>query len=319
MKKKVVVVVGATASGKTALGVDICKAFNGEVISADSMQIYKSLCISTAKPTPDEMQGIPHHLIDFLDVTEKYSVSDYCRDARAALEDIISRGKTPVIVGGTGLYIDSFISNTRFMEDAVSDDIREALKKESEEFGMDKLYSELREVDPEAAKTIHPNNKVRVLRALEVYRTTGKTISEQVALSHTEESDIEPLFIGIGYSDREKLYDRINRRVDLMLQAGLLEEAKSFFFQNPSKTSFNAIGCKELKPFIDGHCSLDICIDNLKKETRHYAKRQITWFKRNKNINWFYADLVERETMLNDIFSLINDFLGGDKCEEKKA
>lgn len=316
MKKKAIVVVGATASGKTALGVHIAKAFNGEVISADSMQIYKGMDIATAKPTPEEMDGIKHHLIDFVDVKEQYSVSNYCDDARAVFDEIIDNDKLPVIVGGTGLYIDSFLSNTRFLEAASSDAIRQELNLEAERDGIESLYEQLKVIDPEAAENIHPNNTVRVIRALEIYKTTGKTLTEQNRMSHAVESDIEPLYIGINYSDRENLYKRINLRVDLMLEAGLLDEAKAFFKLNPSKTAFNAIGYKELKPFIDDILSFNVCVENLKRETRRYAKRQITWFKRNKNINWIYADELSREEMLEAVDKLITDYLGGDIIEE---
>ena len=312
MKKKAIVIVGATASGKTGLGVHVARKFNGEVISADSMQIYKGMSIATAKPTVDEMQGIPHHLIDFLPVTEKYSVSSFCDDAKAVFDDIVSRGKLPVIVGGTGLYIDSFLSNTQFLENAGSDEVRERLKKEYEIHGIEKLYKDLCEIDPDAAKNIHPNNTVRVLRALEVYRAPGKTLTEQNQLSHNVESNIEPLYIAIGYRDREILYNRINKRVDIMLKNGLLDEAKEFFKMNPSVTAFKAIGCKELKPFIDGEADLDICIDNLKRETRRYAKRQLTWFKRNNRIHWLYADDKDSASVYSEAESLINEFLGGD-------
>ncbi len=316
MKKKAIVVVGATASGKTALGVHIAKRFNGEVISADSMQIYKGMDIATAKPTTEEMDGIKHHLIDFIDVQSQYSVSNYCEDAKEVFDKIIENDKLPVIVGGTGLYIDSFLSNTKFLEAASSDNIRKELLLEAEKNGVESLYEQLKVIDPDAAKNIHPNNTVRVVRALEIYRTTGKTLTEQNKLSHAVESDIEPLYIGINYADRENLYSRINLRVDLMLEAGLLEEAKDFFKMNPSKTAFNAIGYKELKPFIDGDLAFDVCVENLKRETRRYAKRQITWFKRNKNINWVYADKLSKEELLETVDNLINEYLGGDMIEE---
>ena len=316
MKKKAIVVVGATASGKTALGVHIAKRFNGEVISADSMQIYKGMDIATAKPTIEEMDGIKHHLIDFIDVQSQYSVSNYCDDAKVVFDKIIEKDKIPVIVGGTGLYIDSFLSNTKFLEAASSDNVRKELLLEAEKNGIESLYEQLKAIDPDAAKNIHPNNTVRVVRALEIYRTTGKTLTEQNKLSHAVESDIEPLYIGINYADRENLYSRINLRVDLMLEAGLLEEAKEFFKMNPSKTAFNAIGYKELKPFIDGVLTFDVCVENLKRETRRYAKRQITWFKRNKNINWVYADKLSKEELLEAVDELINDYLGGDMIEE---
>lgn len=307
---KTVVVVGPTASGKTALGIHICKKFNGEVISADSMQIYKGMSISTAKPSVEEQQGIPHHLIDFLDVDCQYSVSAFCNDARASFDNICSLNKLPVIVGGTGLYVDSFLTNTTFFDDASSAEVKAQLKSELSEKGIDYMYSRLVSVDPEAAQRIHPNNTVRVLRALEVYLTTGKTITEQARLSHSVESDIEPLFIGITYKDREKLYERINRRVDIMVQTGLWEEAKAFLEGAPFVTALNAIGCKELKPFFDGEKSQDECIEDLKRSTRRYAKRQLTWFKRNKNINWVYPD--ETENYVDFVDDLINKFLVGE-------
>ncbi len=309
LSKKAIVVVGPTASGKTALGVYIAKKFFGEVISADSMQIYKGMSISTAKPTTEEMGGVPHHLIGFLDITDKYSVSDYCRDARKAFDDITNRGKIPVFVGGTGLYVDSFLTNTKFIDDGFSREIRETLQKEAEEKGIDTLYEELKKIDPSAAEKIHPNNKVRVLRALEVYRATGETITRQAELSRVEASDIAPLYIGITYSNREKLYDRINKRVDIMLKNGLVDEAKSVFSSDYSITAFNSIGCKEIKPYLDGEKSLEECVDTLKKSTRHYAKRQLTWFRRNEKINWLYPDTVSNEDFYKNIDKLIYDYL----------
>ena len=319
MKKKAIVVVGATASGKTALGVHIAKRFNGEVISADSMQIYKGMDIATAKPTIEEMDGVKHHLIDFVDVRCQYSVSNYCNDAKLIFNKIVESNKLPVIVGGTGLYIDSFLSNTKFLEEASSDTVRDELLLEAEKNGIEALYEQLKVIDPVAAENIHPNNTVRVIRALEIYKTTGKTLTEQNRLSHTVESDIEPLYIGINYSDREILYNRINRRVDLMLEAGLLEEAKEFFKLNPSKTAFNAIGYKELKPFIDGDLSFEVCVENLKRETRRYAKRQITWFKRNKHINWVFPDKFSQEELFESVDKLISNYLGGDMIEEQNC
>ncbi len=313
---KVVVVVGPTASGKTSLAVKIAEEFNGEVISADSMQIYKGMNISTAKPTAEEMKGIPHHLIDFLDITDKYSVSDYCKDARKVLDSIISRGKLPVIAGGTGLYIDSFISNTQFLETGASYEIRDSLKKELEIRGADALYEELKSVDPLAAEQIHPNNIKRVLRALEVYRATGTTITKQAEDSHNIASDIDPVYIGIGFKDREYLYNRINKRVDLMLEAGLLEEAKVFFNSAPSVTAFKAIGCKELQPYFEGEKNLGECVDILKQNTRRYAKRQITWFKRNPDINWLYADEIGYDALYEESIKIIKKFMEGKQNEE---
>lgn len=309
MSKKAIVVVGPTASGKTSLGIYIAKKYNGEVISADSMQIYKEMSVSTAKPTIDEMDGVKHHLIDFVDITDTYSVSDYCRDAKAVFDDIISRGKLPVIVGGTGLYIDSFITNTQFFDDAQSDEIRKRLQKQANDEGLDVLYNRLKEIDPDAAAKIHPNNSVRVIRALEVYEATGKTITQQTEQSHSVASDIDALYIGINYSDREKLYDRINRRVDIMMENGLLDEAKSLFSGEYSATAVNSIGCKEMKPFLDGEKTLSECVEKLKMSTRHYAKRQLTWFRRNESVKWVYPDKQNEDELYSQIIEYINDFL----------
>lgn len=312
MGKKAIVVVGPTASGKTALGIYICKKYGGEVISCDSMQIYKEMSISTAKPSVEETEGIKHHLIDFLSVSQSYSVSDYCNDAQIAFDDILSRNKFPVFVGGTGLYIDSFLSNTKFLDGASSDEIRDNLKVELDEKGMDKMYEELSVIDPDAAAKIHPNNTKRVLRALEVYRATGLTITEQEKRSHSSASDIEPLYIGITYSDRNKLYDRVNKRVDIMLENGLVDEAKALFSGKYSATAVASIGCKEMKPFLDGEKTLEECIEKLKLNTRHYAKRQLTWFRRNDKINWVYPDLCSDDELHNQIDVLINNYLEGE-------
>ncbi len=312
-KTKVIVVVGPTASGKTALGIHIAKQFNGEVVSGDSMQIYENMDIATAKPTKEEMDGIKHHLIGFVNPKDEYSVASFCEDAKKAVTEITQKGKLPVIVGGTGLYIDSFINNTTFFEDANSEKVRAELYNELKEFGIEKLYNELLSVDSEAAKKIHPNNEVKVIRALEIYRTTGKNLTEQNKQSHKKESEYEPLYIGISYKDREKLYERINKRVDIMLQTGLLEEAKEFYKKYASKTAVNAIGYKELKPFIDGEKTLEECVDHLKQSTRRYAKRQLTWFNRNEKINWVYPDSYESINLLyNEAERLTEKFLKGE-------
>lgn len=286
----IVAVVGPTASGKTGLGVHLAERFGGEVISADALQVYDGLSVSTARPTAEEMHGVPHHLIGFLKVTERYSVNDYCRDAAAAAADIVSRGRLPIVVGGTGLYVDSFLSNTAFAEDARSDDVRSSLQEELAAVGIEPLYAELTRIDPEYAAKIHPNNTVRVLRALEIYRSSGLTPTEQAALSHRESSPYRPLYIGLAFRDRAALYDRIDARVDAMLASGLVNEAAAFYAAAPSETAANAIGCKELKPYLDGEQTLKACIDSLKRATRRYAKRQLTWFRRNGEVRWLYVD-----------------------------
>lgn len=312
-KTKVIVIVGPTASGKTSLGIHIAKQFGGEVISGDSMQIYKKMDIATAKPTAEEMDGVKHHLIGFVNPQDEYSVASFCEDAKKAVSEIKEKGKVPIIVGGTGLYIDSFINNITFFQDASSEKIREELYNELNEFGIEKLYNELISVDSEAAKKIHPNNEVKVIRALEIYRTTGKNLTEQNEQSHQSEREYEPLYIGISYKDREKLYDRINKRVDIMLENGLLDEAKEFYKEYASKTAVKAIGYKELKPFIDGEKTLEECINHLKQSTRRYAKRQLTWFNRNEKINWVYPDTYEDISLLyNEAERLVEKFLKGE-------
>lgn len=312
-KTKIIVIVGPTASGKTSLGVHVAKSIGGEVVSGDSMQIYESMNIATAKPTVEEMQGVKHHLIGFVNPEDEYSVASFCEDAKKAVEEITSKGKIPVLVGGTGLYIDSFINNTTFFETSGSKAVREKLYEELKEFGIEKLYQELLAVDSKAAEKIHPNNEVRVIRALEIYRTTGQTLTEQNRRSHDEESEYEPLYIGIAYKDREKLYERINKRVDLMLEAGLLEETRAFYEKYPSQTAINAIGYKELKPFLDGNKSLEDCVSHLKQATRRYAKRQLTWFNRNEKINWIYPDTYNNSEQVFDLAEkLVKEFLKGE-------
>ncbi|MBE6748718.1 MAG: tRNA (adenosine(37)-N6)-dimethylallyltransferase MiaA [Ruminococcaceae bacterium] len=312
-KTKIIVVVGPTASGKTALGIHLAQKFGGEVVSGDSMQIYENMDIATAKPTKEEMQGVKHHLIGFVKPENEYSVASFCLDAKKAVEEIEAKGKIPVLVGGTGLYIDSFINNITFFDNANSKAVREKLYEELNEFGVEKLYNELLSVDSEAAKKIHPNNEVRVIRALEIYRLTGETLTEQNKRSRDNESIYDPVYIGIAYKDREKLYKRINTRVDLMLEAGLLEETREFYKKYPSQTAVNAIGYKELKPFIDGEKSLDECVEHLKQSTRRYAKRQLTWFNKNEKINWVYPDLYSNsEELFNEAERLVEKFLKGE-------
>ena len=311
-KTKVIVIVGPTASGKTALGIHIAKRFNGEVVSGDSMQIYESMDIATAKPTKEEMDGIKHHLIGFVSPETEYSVASFCEDAKKAVTEITKKGKVPVIVGGTGHYIDSFINNTTFFEDANSEKVRAELYNELNEFGIEKLYNELLSVDSEAAKKIHPNNEVKVIRALEIYEATGKTKTEQEAESRLNEIPYDYKVFAIDY-EREKLYERINKRVDIMCDNGLLEEAKEFYKKYASKTAVNAIGYKELKPFLDGEKTLEECIDHLKQSTRRYAKRQLTWFNRNEKINWVYPDTYKDiNSLYNEAERLAEKFLKGE-------
>lgn len=297
-KTKIIVVAGPTASGKTGMGIEIAKAVNGEIISADSMQIYKGMSIATAAPTPFEQSEIPHHLVEEFEKNREYSVSLFCDMARELIKDIALRGKTPVIVGGTGLFIDSLVDNIHFTVADTDFELRNRLLKKD----VNELYDLLLSVDKEAAVKIHKNNKSRVVRALEIYYSSGITKSEQNENSRLEESPYETLYFVLGYKDRSVLYNRINTRVDAMVKNGLVEEAKNALANEDLKTSAQAIGHKELKPFFSGEISLETAVDNLKKETRHYAKRQITWFKRREN-----AVFVEMDSKdINPVSAVVN-------------
>ncbi|MCL2698366.1 MAG: tRNA (adenosine(37)-N6)-dimethylallyltransferase MiaA [Oscillospiraceae bacterium] len=275
-----VVVCGATASGKTALAVHLAERFGGEIIGADSMQIYKDMSIATAKPSPGELRGTVHHLIDFLEPHEVFSVADYVQLAREAIADVHGRGKLPVICGGTGLYINALIDNIEFVEIKADAAFRGEMKNKEASV----LLEELRLKDPETAGQLHANNKKRVIRALEVLHATGKTMSELKSRSRLNPSPYEPLMMQIEFH-RYELYERINKRVDEMLEKGLLEEAAAFYALKNSHTSAQAIGYKELLPYLNGESGLAECVENLKKSTRNYAKRQLTWFKKDSRIH----------------------------------
>lgn len=287
---KVAAVVGATASGKTSLAVELARRLNGEVISADSMQIYKGLSVATAKPTPDEMQGIPHHLIDFVPLDEEFSVARFCELGHEAIADISCRNKLPIVCGGTGLYVDSLLNNIIFADIPSDEALRERLNAEFEERGGDALLERLRNIDPETAGRLSPADKKRIVRGLEVFELSGTTLSEFSRRSRAFPDRYKSCIIGIGYRDRQKLYDRINLRVELMLRDGLLDEVKNFYSENAGKTVVQAIGCKELLPYLRGEQTLDEAVEKLKMETRRFAKRQLTWFRRNDKIIWIYAD-----------------------------
>lgn len=289
-KIPLLVIVGPTASGKTALAVECALEFGGEVVSADSMQIYKGMSIATVKPTADEMKGVKHRLIDFVDVTDNYSVADYVKDANEAIDAIVGEGKLPILCGGTGLYVDSLVNNIRFSQEETDGELRRSLEEKMEKTGAEAMLEELAQFDPETAERLHANNKKRIIRAFEVFMSTGKTFSEMQVLSREEPSRFNPVFVGIGCEDRRKLYDRIDRRVDIMLENGLVEEAREYYDLPEKTTSSQAIGYKELKPYFEGEITLEQAVDNLKLATRHYAKRQLTWFRRNENIRWFNFD-----------------------------
>ena len=316
-KIPVIAVVGPTASGKTSLSIEIAKRFSGQVVSADSMQIYEKMNIATAKPTEEEMQGIPHHLIGFQPIDKKFSVAEYVQLANECIYKIHSTGDLPVVAGGTGLYIDSLLQNIQFSKEESNTEIRQELTEMFNEKGAEYMLNWLGEIDPETANRLHLNDKSRIIRALEIYKLTGKTLTEQKVLSRLEETPYDVLYIGINYRDRNVLYDRINLRVDLMLENGLLEETEEFYNIPADKTACQAIGYKELAPYFRGDATLDECVEKLKLETRHYAKRQLTWFRKNENVNWIYPDDYENtEEMYNCVFSLVNDFLRRYKNED---
>ncbi len=291
-KIKVLAVCGPTASGKTALSIALAKALDGEIVSCDSMQIYSGMEIGTAKPTVAEMDGVPHHLLGFLDPAEAFSVADYTRLADAAIRDIAARGKHPLLVGGTGLYARALLRGMSFSEKGRDASIREALQNQFASAGIEPLYARLQTLDPEGAAQIHPNNTKRVIRALEYCLAAGEPFSAQAKASKTVESPYIDRMICLGCRDRDTLYARIDRRVDAMFADGLLDEARRYFqrYGTSGRTSVQAIGYKELLPYLEGRCTLSEAVENIKMETRRYAKRQLTWFRREENTAWLYLD-----------------------------
>lgn len=288
---RVIVIVGPTASGKTNLSIELAKRMNGEIISADSMQIYKYMDIGTAKPTKEEMQDISHYLIDEVLPNEDFNVVRFKELAEKYIDNILEKGKQPIVAGGTGLYISSLINNINFSESESDWELREALKKEAKEFGPEYLHKKLQEVDPNSALSIHPNNIKRVIRALEVYYQTQKPISYHNEMSRSIPPKYQFVLVGLNM-DRQVLYERINKRVDIMIQNGLVDEVKGLVDLGyaDSIISMQGIGYKEILEFLRNNITLGQAIDNIKQGTRRYAKRQITWFKRIHGINWFNAD-----------------------------
>lgn len=307
MKKiPLLVIVGPTASGKTALSVELAKRFNGEIVSADSMQIYKNMDIATAKPTEKEKQGIAHHLMDFLPPSEKFSVADFCALAKNAIDDIVSRNKLPILVGGTGLYIDSLVDNVDFSPVPEDENLRAQLYALAEEKGVDYLLGMLSEFDEESANRLSEQKNIkRIVRSIEVYKLSGITQTQHNLNSKLVESPYNALKIGLNAKDRQFLYDRINKRVDDMREKGLVDEAKDFFSKANSNTASMAIGYKELLPYFMGEKTLDDCIETLKMQTRRYAKRQLTWFLKDESINWFFIDEMDFSDIINEAEELV--------------
>ena len=304
------IIAGPTASGKTALAVRLAAAIGGEVVSADSMHIYSDVSVGTARPTTEEMQGIPHHLMGFVPLQAKYSVSQYLDDAHRVFADLYDRDTTPVMCGGTGLYIQSFIENRQLFEESPDPTLRQKYMQIAAEQGGDVLLSKLREVDPDTAARLHPNDLHRIIRALEVYDTTGRTITEQTALSLSVPSPYTACLFVLDFHDRQRLYDRINLRVDIMLKNGLLDEAERILRTVPDATVTQAIGYKEFAAYFDGHISLDEAADKLRQQTRRYAKRQLSWFRRMANAHTIWVDdYADSKEMAKDVLSQYQSLL----------
>lgn len=285
-KQKVIVICGPTASGKTKLSIEVAKLVNGEIVSADSMQIYKDMTIGTAKPTTEEMQGIKHYLIDFVSPDKRYSVAEYKNDATNAIEEIISKGKTPIVVGGTGLYVNSLIYEIEYPSVELDMNYRKKLEEIAEKEGLDRLYEMAMKVDKLAMKKISQNDKKRICRVLEIYHATGKTKTQIEIESRANEPKYDYLVFGISM-DREKLYDRINKRVDIMIEDGLIDEVKEVLNKyDDFPTAMQGLGYKEVVEYINGDTTKEEMIEKIKMETRRYAKRQLTWFRRYDNITW---------------------------------
>ncbi len=309
-KTSILGVVGPTASGKTALAVELALRLDGEVVSCDSMQLYRGMDIGSAKPTDEEKRGVPHHMLDILDPGETFSCADYVAQASRIVDDIASRGKLPIVCGGTGLYFDSLLYQNEFGGAGADKELRAELEKLS----SDELWRRLNEVDAEAAAAIHPNNRRRVARALELYLSTGIPKTEWDRRSRVRESRYEATIIGLDSRDREVLYRRIDARVGKMLDAGLVEEARAM--RNSGQTASQAIGYKELWDYLDGRETLEEAAARIRLATRHYAKRQLTWFRRNPAIRWVYID--EHKTVDEIVNFLENIFLFPQFCDKIK-
>ncbi len=285
-KPKVIVICGPTASGKTALSIELAKKINGEIISCDSMQIYKYMDIGTAKPTLEEQKEVKHHMIDFVEPNQRYSVAEYKKDAEKSIEEILLKGKTPIIVGGTGLYVDSLIYGIEYPEIELDEEYRKQLEKEIKEKGLESLYNKAKEIDSKAMEKISPNDKKRIMRVLEIYIATGKTKTEQEIESRAHEVKYDYKVFAIKM-DREKLYERINKRVDMMIEKGLIEEVQNILKKyDKFPTAMQGLGYKEVVEYLEGKKTKEEMIDKIKMQTRRYAKRQITWFKKNKQTIW---------------------------------
>ena len=303
-KPNVIVICGPTASGKTALSIELAKKINGEIVSADSMQIYKYMDIGSAKPTKEEMSGIKHYMLDFVEPDIRYSVAEYKKTAEKAIDEILSKGKTPIVVGGTGLYVDSLIYGIEYNEIKLDENYRKELEKFAEENGLEELYNKALQIDSTAMEKISRNDKKRILRVLEIYHETGKTKTQLEIESRQKGVRYNYIVFAINM-DREKLYERINLRVDKMIEAGLIEEVQQLISKyNVMPTAMQGLGYKETKEFLDGKIQKEEMIEKIKLETRRYAKRQLTWFRKNKETIWLDG-LDDREKNIQIILDKI--------------
>jgi len=307
----VLIITGPTATGKTRLGVLLAKKLGGEIISADSMQIYRGMDIGTAKPGQEEMEGVPHHMLDIVEPDENYSVARYAKEATACVQRVLEAGKLPIIVGGTGLYIDALITGKQFAEGGKSDGLRDMLSERFCNIGGEAMLEELSRIDPESADKLHPNDKKRITRAFEVYMQTGKTISEYNRETRSIPPRYNALKIALSYKDREKLYERIDTRVDEMVERGLLEEARRLIDGGLSSecTAMQAIGYKELAGVIAGEYDMGEAVEKIKRESRRYAKRQLTWLRRDESVHWIqWEDAPDFDTAVRISTQLLNEF-----------
>lgn len=308
-RPRVVAIGGPTATGKTALSVAMARRFNGEIINADSMQIYRELSVGTAKVMPEEQQGVPHHLLDFLPPECTYSVADFTISASNVISEITARGHLPFVVGGTGLYITSLLNGVSFAPEKNDPQVRRKLQQEAAEQGPEALYQRLKTLDPVYAAKVHPHNLPRVIRALELYEITGRKMSEQQQNSRPSTPPYRSLCLCLGYHDRSVLYRRIDQRVDQMLEKGILAEAELVWKNRERyRTAAQAIGYKEFFPYLEGKQTLPECVNSLKQATRNYAKRQLTWFRHQGDVVWLYVD---EENPAVQAEKLIENFLQG--------
>ena len=313
MMQKVIVIGGPTASGKTGLSIELAKRINGEIVSCDSMQIYKDMTIGTAKPTIEEMEGIPHYMIDCVSPETRYSVADYKKDATRAIKEIISKGKVPIVVGGTGLYVEALIYGIEYNEIEEDLEYRKQLEKIEEKEGLEPLYEMAKKIDEKAMEKISKNDKKRICRVLEIYHSTGKTKTELEVESRKNGPEFDYLLFGITM-DREKLYERINKRVDIMIENGLIEEVKNLIQKYKNfPTAMQGLGYKEVVQYLNGNLNRDEMIQKIKMETRRYAKRQLTWFRKYPNIIW----LDGLESTQNNIEIILEEY-GGENNERKE-